>query len=226
MNYSAGLYNNSKTVGIHCPVDVYLYNRSNNLVLSVVNEKIETYSDNRIAVNVCNEQKAFCYPADEDYRILSEEGDSIREIESIDISLTTNQTFTGNIPYNHTAQTKQFELKTNGNTIKPSFDSFNTVKSVSISDITINYKKSAAINPIITADEGVTYTVKYESSNPKVATVDQNGNVYGAKKGSADIKVTVTDSAGNTVTDTCNVKVKYSFGQWLIVILLFGWIWY
>lgn len=101
-----------------------------------------------------------------------------------------------------------------------------TVRSVSVSDVQINYKKSATLNPTITADEGVTYTVKYESSNPKVATVDQNGNVYGAKKGSADIKVTVTDSAGNTVTDTCNVKVKYSFGQWLIVILLFGWIWY
>ena len=100
------------------------------------------------------------------------------------------------------------------------------INSVSIDDISLNYKKSAKLTPKIDVDEGVTYTVKYESSNPKVATVDLNGNVYGAKKGSADIKVTVTDSAGNTVTDTCNVKVKYSFGQWLIVILLFGWIWY
>ena len=91
---------------------------------------------------------------------------------------------------------------------------------------TINYKKSFNIKDKYSVECSENYTVKYESSNPKVATVDQNGNVYGAKKGSADIKVTVTDSAGNTVTDTCNVKVKYSFGQWLIVILLFGWIWY
>ena len=100
------------------------------------------------------------------------------------------------------------------------------VKSVSISDITLNYKKSATIKPTIKADDGAKYTVKYSSSNTKVATVDKNGKVYGAKKGTATITCTVTDSNGNTVQDTCKVTVKYSFGQWLIVILLFGWIWY
>ena len=101
-----------------------------------------------------------------------------------------------------------------------------SVKSVSIGDITMNYKKSAKINPTITADDGAEYTVKYSSSDTSVARVDDNGNIYGAKRGSATITCTVTDSNGNTVTDTCNVNVKYSFGQWLIVILLFGWIWY
>lgn len=100
------------------------------------------------------------------------------------------------------------------------------VKSVSVSDITMNYKKSTTITPSITADDGAKYTVKYSSSNTKVATVDDNGKVYAAKKGSATITCTVTDSNGNTVQDTCKVTVKYSFGQWLIKILLFGWIWY
>ena len=100
------------------------------------------------------------------------------------------------------------------------------VKSVSVSDITLNYKKSATIKPTIKADEGAKYTVKYSSSNTKVATVDENGKVYAAKRGSATITCTVTDSNGNTVQDTCKVTVKYSFGQWLIKILLFGWIWY
>ena len=100
------------------------------------------------------------------------------------------------------------------------------VKSVSVSDIKLNYKKSTTIMPSITADDGAKYTVKYSSSNTKVATVDENGKVYAAKKGSATITCTVTDSNGNTVQDTCKVTVKYSFGQWLIKILLFGWIWY
>ena len=90
----------------------------------------------------------------------------------------------------------------------------------------LNYKKSTTLKPQITADSGVTYTVKYESSNPKVATVDENGNVYAAKKGTAEIKVTVTDQNGNVATDTCKVTVKYSVLQWLIIIFLFGWIWY
>lgn len=100
------------------------------------------------------------------------------------------------------------------------------VNSVSISDVTLNYKKSTTIKPTIKADDGAKYTVEYSSSNTKVATVDENGKIYGAKKGSATITCTVTDSNGNVATDTCKVTVGYSFGQWLIVIVLFGWIWY
>ena len=100
------------------------------------------------------------------------------------------------------------------------------VKSVSIDDISLNYKKSMTLKPTIKADDGAKYKVEYSTSNAKVATVDENGKVYAAKKGSATITCTVTDSNGNTVQDTCKVTVKYSFGQWLIKILLFGWIWY
>ena len=100
------------------------------------------------------------------------------------------------------------------------------VKSVSIDDISLNYKKSTTLKPTIKADDGAKYKVEYSTSNAKVATVDENGKVYAAKKGSATITCTVTDSNGNTVQDTCKVTVKYSFGQWLIKILLFGWIWY
>ena len=104
----------------------------------------------------------------------------------------------------------------------------NNVKSVSVSDITLNYKKSTTLNQTITADEGAEYTVKYSSSNPSVARVDENGKVTATKRGSgsATITCTVTDSNGNTVTDTCKVKVKLSFGQILITYILFGWIWY
>lgn len=100
------------------------------------------------------------------------------------------------------------------------------VSSVLISDVTLNYKKATTVHPTITADEGAEYIVKYESSNPKVATVDENGKVYAAKRGEATITCTVTDSYGNTVSDTCKVTVNYTFWQWLIKIILFGWIWY
>ena len=102
-----------------------------------------------------------------------------------------------------------------------------TVKSVKIDDnAEINYKSSYKISSEITAESGAEYTAEWQSSNPKVAAVDKNGKVTALKKGTAKITCTVTDSYGNTVSDTCNVTVKYSFGQWLIIILLFGWIWY
>lgn len=102
-----------------------------------------------------------------------------------------------------------------------------TVKSVKIDDnAEINYKSSYKISSEITAESGAEYTAEWQSSNPKVASVDKDGKVTALKKGTAKITCTVTDSYGNTVSDTCNVTVKYSFGQWLIIILLFGWIWY
>ena len=60
----------------------------------------------------------------------------------------------------------------------------------------------------------------------KYKQVDENGNVYAAKTGSATITVTITDEYGNKVTDTCDVNVQYTWWQWIIVIVLFGWIWY
>ena len=100
------------------------------------------------------------------------------------------------------------------------------VKSVSIDNVTMNYKASTTLKPKVDADEGITYTIKYESSNPKVTSVDENGNVKALKKGNATITVTVTDQYGDVVKDTCTVTVKYTFIQWIIRILLFGWIWY
>lgn len=102
------------------------------------------------------------------------------------------------------------------------------VKSVSIDDISLNYKKSTTLKPTIKADDGAKYKVEYSTSNAKVATVDKNGKVTATKRGSgtAIITCTVTDSNGNVVKDTCKVSVKLSFGQILIVYVLFGWIWY
>ncbi len=87
------------------------------------------------------------------------------------------------------------------------------------------YKDSDMITVGITGSS-IDCEISFSSSNPKAVKVDENGNIYAAKRGSATITCTVTDSNGNSVSDTCNVTVKYSFGQWLIKILLFGWIWY
>ena len=101
------------------------------------------------------------------------------------------------------------------------------VKDVKIEhNATLNYKSTYMLSPEITADKGAKYTVKYSSSNTKVATVDENGKIYGAKKGNATITCTVTDSYGNVVMDKCNINVDYSGSQWFIIIVLFGWIWY
>lgn len=105
------------------------------------------------------------------------------------------------------------------------------VHSVSVNDASVNYKGSITLNPSIVADEGASCTKTFTSSNPSVATVDNNGKVTSVKqsglnRGSTVITCTVTDSYGNTVTDTCTVTVQFTWWQWIIKIVLFGWIWY
>ncbi len=48
---------------------------------------------------------------------------------------------------------------------------------------------------------------RWESSNPEVATVDDNGNVTAVKPGTAIVTYTMTDSNGATYSDTCTVTV-------------------
>ena len=90
----------------------------------------------------------------------------------------------------------------------------------------MSYKDSATVTPSINADSGVKYTVSYSSSDTDVVSVDSNGRLTTNGTGSATITVTVTDEYGNAVTDTCKVEVSYKWWQWIIVIVLFGWIWY
>lgn len=96
---------------------------------------------------------------------------------------------------------------------------------ISVGDVKLDYKASKTLAPEITNTGKASYKVFYSSDSPNV-TVDENGKIYGAKTGSANITVTVTDTAGNTDSDICKVEVSYNWWQWIIVIVLFGWIWY
>lgn len=82
-------------------------------------------------------------------------------------------------------------------------------------DLSLNYKSSAKL----TATGAK--TIKWSSSNTSVATVDANGNVTATGKGSA-----VITADGGSTKATCNVTVGYAWWQWIIVVVLFGWIWY
>lgn len=65
--------------------------------------------------------------------------------------------------------------------------------------------------------------IVWSSSNESVATVNENGEIYGANLGTATITASTADGS---VVATCEVTVKYSFLQWIIIYILFGWIWY
>lgn len=91
-----------------------------------------------------------------------------------------------------------------------------------IKDISIDYKSTAKLN----VDFSNPKKIEFSSSNSKVVSVDKNGNIKGLKTGEATITCTVTDSAGTVFQDTCTVTVSYAWWQWIIRIVLLGFLWY
>lgn len=89
-----------------------------------------------------------------------------------------------------------------------------------------NYSLSLNYKDIYKLEAKTNKPVAWSSSDSSVAVVDGEGNVYAADEGTAQIYCTVYDSAGNSVSSVCDVTVSYAWWQWIIVIVLFGWIWY
>ena len=78
----------------------------------------------------------------------------------------------------------------------------------------------------VNADSSAYVTLSYSSYDDGRISIDDDGMIYGKKTGSTDVTVTAADTAGNILTDTCTVTVKYAWWQWLIRIFLLGFLWY
>ena len=95
-----------------------------------------------------------------------------------------------------------------------------------ITTIVADYKYGFNINKYLKLPEDVGYEITYESSDPSVAIVDEDGNITTTGRGITLITSTIVYENGKTETQLKNVEVIYTWWQWLIVIFLFGWIWY
>ena len=107
-----------------------------------------------------------------------------------------------------------------GNTI-PVFPQVNNPVTV----ISMNYKDSTTLSHSFNVPSGA--AVKWTSSDTDVVTVDENGGVYASGTGEATVTCSVVDSNGKVLAETTwDFEVSYTVLQWIIIILLFGWIWY
>lgn len=99
-------------------------------------------------------------------------------------------------------------------------------KNVKMGDFSLKYKQSAIVRPIITPENKNVSHVEYSTSDPSVVSVDQNGNVTATGSGTATITCKVVDVFGYEYVFDYDVTVSYSFFQWIIRILLLGFLWY
>ena len=83
----------------------------------------------------------------------------------------------------------------------------------------LQYKSTATLR-LVTSAPGLP---AWSSGNPGVVSVNAgSGEIRGVKTGTA----VITGRDGEGFTANVTVTVSYAWWQWLIVILLFGWIWY
>ena len=106
------------------------------------------------------------------------------------------------------------------------FETDNFSKFVVTEDITISIKGNSKMQykGTQTLKVDANGEIEFKSSNPKVVSVDKKtGKVTATGKGTATITATIK---GTDVSSTIKITVSYTWWQWLIKIVLFGWIWY
>ncbi len=89
--------------------------------------------------------------------------------------------------------------------------------------VVVNYKATASLKDKLSASIIKDFKLKWTSADESIVTVDEDGNIYGVKAGETTVTVKSTDGK---FAKTFDVTVNYSALQWIIIIILFGWIWY
>lgn len=90
-------------------------------------------------------------------------------------------------------------------------------------ELELSYRSSATIHVEILPADATNTDHTWSSSDCSVATVDQYGDVCAIGRGTA---VITCASADGNAFGTCTVTVINTWWQWMIIIVLFGWIWY
>lgn len=84
--------------------------------------------------------------------------------------------------------------------------------------LVLKYGEIGEVKPVVEIGGTVEYTYEFKSGAENVATVDKDGNITGMGMGKTVITCTVTDQYGNVVTDTVDVQVKFSLGNWFQIL--------
>lgn len=87
-------------------------------------------------------------------------------------------------------------------------DMVNVVSITIPSTLTIPLGDTRQIPATIKPDNATVKALVWETSDPDVVSVDQNGNITAQGQGTADITATTTD--GTDISQTCTVTVEYS----------------
>ena len=87
--------------------------------------------------------------------------------------------------------------------------------------VTVGFGKTETLSTEIVTN-ALDYTVRFETDDPAIAAIDENGVITGARFGETNLRCIVTDAGGYEHTSApCKVSVKSNFILWLMRIVAF-----
>ena len=212
-------------VGIHCPVDVYVYDSSHNLCGEIINNKVNTSYDD-LFMYVENDAKYVTFYDDNyyiklvgndngemNYEIEEIEDDSItRKISFENVPLGNGKTYTGYIPDMHNMSNKLYALTdksgemtvANVDTLQKNERVFVENVSLNKTNIKLSVNDKETLTAIVKPDNALIKNVFWSSSNKDVALVNNDGEIKGIAPGETVITAATWD--GN-FTAECTVTV-------------------
>ena len=236
------VYNVKRSI-IACPVDVEVYNEAGVLVGKVVNNIVEVMTGH-VKILVDGDVKYIYTPTQEKYRLellATATGQMNYKVEDFDLAKQTassqknfrsvaleagkrmTSTIGGDIAVPNvrlyvtdSSGTIQKEVQTDGTETTPSILTITNAPSAPL-----QYKSSVTL----AASEAVTWSSASEmvSVNPTTGKVE-SVSIFGfAKSGEAKIIATSLDGQR---TASATIQIQPAWWQWIIIIVLFGWIWY
>lgn len=228
---------NLKRTTTACPVDVAVYNQAGALVGKVVDNKVEVLTGH-VMILVLDDIKYIHTPASEKYRLeflATDVGTMTYTVEDIsftnqaaskkfqNVVLTAGKMMSSEIGGNiTTANVRLYVTDSNGNITREiqtnGTESTVTITITNAPTAPLQYRSSVTL----TASEPVTWS----SDSPKVkvnAATGEVQSVYSFFTKSSTVKITAT-SLDFQRTASITLQIKPTWWQWLLVVLLFGWI--
>ena len=148
-NCHKGIYSSSNLMTVKCPTDVYVYDSENNLVLSIIDNKV-TFCADHITAFVDGDEKIFVLPTNQEYNVQIIATDNgtmdyavksfdeialLRTIRYDDVELVNGTDYVADIPSELYVEKENYNLKTEaGVQIEADYDSL-APKNETLSDI-------------------------------------------------------------------------------------------
>ena len=224
-NTAANSKRHSQT-GIHCPVDVYIYDSSHNLCGSIVNNIVDTsYTDIFMYVDGDSKYVSFCGDdyylklvgngtGSMTYEIEEYDGDTLsRKIIYNDIPLTSGKTYNTCIPESQNLDAGIYSpIDDSGNKAEVSSDTRKIApERIYVENIQLDQSEKSlmtgetfSLTPSVSPANATIKDVLWTSSNEAIATVDSTGVVKALSAGTATITASTFDGGFQA---TCTVTI-------------------